>query len=404
MKLNYELTGKADFNLSEAFQKAFKNAFVTSTEFLFARCFENAPIAKTRKGAVNLRNALTWEYNPKRMEAIIGIPKGSECEKVAFYTEFGCFFNPNYQILTKNGNKKFKDLTLDDYVLTHNLNWKKIIKIHKVPKSDIEEQAFITIKNRRIITTLNHPFLVERDNKDIWIEAKDLKENDIVFEVKLHYNNTKNNRIKMSERMKNRIITKETKEKMSKHHWLKLENLINNEKNQKIKEEYRKKIGQKNNKNSLGKRWKLSGIKLENTRQAALNQLKNMTPEMHKKAGETLKKFYIKYPEKHPNYKLALRKKKDGGSKKQYIMYLLFKEKYEDAILEYPIKTKEGMKYADVAIPSIKLVIEYDGEYWHKNREEYDKKRQRVIENEGWKVIRFSNITDVKKYLGGNSL
>jgi hypothetical protein len=89
MKIEYELTGKGDFNLAKSFQKAFNNAFIKSTEFMFSKCFENAPIAKTRKGPVNLRNALTWDYDPKLMEAIIGIPKGSEAEKVAFYTEFG---------------------------------------------------------------------------------------------------------------------------------------------------------------------------------------------------------------------------------------------------------------------------------------------------------------------------
>jgi hypothetical protein len=89
MKIEYSLTGKGDFNLAQAFQKSFNSAFIKSTEFLFAKCFENAPIAKTRKGPINLRNALTWDYDAKNMTAIIGIPKGSEAEKVAFYTEFG---------------------------------------------------------------------------------------------------------------------------------------------------------------------------------------------------------------------------------------------------------------------------------------------------------------------------
>jgi len=34
------------------------------------------------------------------------------------------------------------------------------------------------------------------------------------------------------------------------------------------------------------------------------------------------------------------------------------------------------------------IAIEYDGSYWHKNKEK-DEKRQREIELEGWKFIRY---------------
>ena len=97
MNIKYSLSGKVDFNLAQSVQGAFSRAFQKSTEFLFAKCFENAPVAKSAKGIVNLRNALRWEYDAKNMEAIIGVPKGSEAEKVAFWTEFGTGQRGNVQ-------------------------------------------------------------------------------------------------------------------------------------------------------------------------------------------------------------------------------------------------------------------------------------------------------------------
>ena len=97
MTIKYSITGKADFNLAESVQESFNRAFKKSTEYVFAKCFENAPVAKSAKGIVNLRNALRWEYDAKTMEAMIGIPKGSEAEKVAFWTEFGTSQRGNVQ-------------------------------------------------------------------------------------------------------------------------------------------------------------------------------------------------------------------------------------------------------------------------------------------------------------------
>lgn len=39
-------------------------------------------------------------------------------------------------------------------------------------------------------------------------------------------------------------------------------------------------------------------------------------------------------------------------------------------------------------IPEIKLAIEYDGSFWHKDKREYDKKKTQILINEGIRVIR----------------
>lgn len=375
------MPGKAELNMEKAFMKAYKNAMVKSVEYTFAKCYEYAPVAKSRKGTVNLRNALKYDFDWEKMEGCIGLPAGSDCEKRAFYTEYGCFFNPYYKILTKQGTKRFMDLTCDDEVLTHRLRWKKIEMIHKVLIEEVPEQAFITIdygnSEKQIITTKNHPYLVERENKDIWIEAKDLKEGDIVYRVTLIYNNDSNMRKRLSDRMTNRIIPEQTHKKMSGSHWF------------------------KNPKYTDLKKMTVEKIKKSLIGNRAIRNIKNMASEHRNKQAESLKKFYLEHPEKHPNYILSRKNKKEGCSKEQNKIYLLFKQIFKDAIQEYPIKTKKGIKFIDITIPSIKLAVEYDGVYWHKNSQKQDLERQILIGNEGWKMIRFSEYNKVLAFLKG---
>jgi len=72
-------------------------------------------------------------------------------------------------------------------------------------------------------------------------------------------------------------------------------------------------------------------------------------------------------------------------SKPQRKLFKLVKNLFIDAELEVPCLNFS----MDIAIPSEMLSIEYDGSYWHQGREDYDNRRQKLIENEGWKVIRF---------------
>lgn len=89
VEIKAELNGEADFHMEKVFTTAYKNAFTKSVEYMFSLVFEYAPIGKSSRGAVNLRNALAWDFDWTNMEAFIGVPKGSEVEKIAFYTEFG---------------------------------------------------------------------------------------------------------------------------------------------------------------------------------------------------------------------------------------------------------------------------------------------------------------------------
>ena len=76
----------------------------------------------------------------------------------------------------------------------------------------------------------------------------------------------------------------------------------------------------------------------------------------------------------------------------QIKLYKLVIDIFSDAKSEYAIMIKKGQWFCvDIAIPSEKIVIEFDESYWHQNQE-YDLKRQNLIEDIGWKVVRFVNV------------
>lgn len=82
-------------------------------------------------------------------------------------------------------------------------------------------------------------------------------------------------------------------------------------------------------------------------------------------------------------------------SKPQLKLYEMVKSIFPTAQLEYRV----GNYSLDIAIPEIKLDIEYDCSYWH--TKEKDEKRDKINESKGWKVIRFIDriptIEEIKK-------
>lgn len=112
-------------------------------------------------------------------------------------------------------------------------------------------------------------------------------------------------------------------------------------------------------------------------------------PDWIKRHAERIKAYYLAHPEKHPNLLMARRNmvgKKGYISKGQYALYLETKKLYADAELNFPIKTSSGHLYfADVCIPSLKEILEYDGAYWHRDAER-DKLRDYNLQLDGWKI------------------
>lgn len=78
-------------------------------------------------------------------------------------------------------------------------------------------------------------------------------------------------------------------------------------------------------------------------------------------------------------------------SKPQVKLFEIINKLYSSSIMNYSF-----LNYSlDIAIPDLKIVIESDGSYWHQN-DQNDIKRQKAIEEKGWKVIRYKNVDSIK--------
>jgi len=73
----------------------------------------------------------------------------------------------------------------------------------------------------------------------------------------------------------------------------------------------------------------------------------------------------------------------------QLKLFFIMRHIFSDAMLEYEVVGRS----LDVAIPSLKLDLEYDGKYWHEDRpnaKEIDHKRDQELSALGWKIIRLN--------------
>jgi very-short-patch-repair endonuclease len=57
-------------------------------------------------------------------------------------------------------------------------------------------------------------------------------------------------------------------------------------------------------------------------------------------------------------------------------------------INKHKIKIDNEILDCDILIDQLNLIIEYDGAYWHKQKEEIDYRKTMILENAGWTVIR----------------
>jgi len=187
---------------------------------------------------------------------------------------------------------------------------------------------------------------------------------------------------------KNRLVSKETKEKMSKSRillWKDPNYKMNNPEIQKIKSEKMK----------INRADPNSKYNTEEWSEKMSNSMKNLwsSPNSFWRSSKFLdqvipgrKKWML---EGGAVYISSFIK---NPSKPQVELYNRIKELYSSAELNYPLYRGEGNKnYSlDVAIPELKICFESDGSWWHPN-EEKDLIRQNEIEELGWKVIRYKS-------------
>lgn len=94
---------------------------------------------------------------------------------------YGACHDDQTEILTLSGWKKFEDVTLDDTVATYNrettkFEYQKVAEYHRYPFKS--KMIHFSHKSVDIKVTPNHRMLIERNGKEIVVEAKDVKHND----------------------------------------------------------------------------------------------------------------------------------------------------------------------------------------------------------------------------------
>lgn len=122
-------------------------------------------------------------------------------------------------------------------------------------------------------------------------------------------------------------------------------------------------------------------IKMVETRRK--NKSYIVSKERKEKQRKAMKNFFDVHPEKHPNRRMANRKYLFSQTR----LFNWIKEKFPDAVMEYRIFPTR--RFADIAIPSLKIDIEFDGKRWHK--ENNDEIRDIEINKIGWNILRFDN-------------
>lgn len=134
--------------------------------------------------------------------------------------------------------------------------------------------------------------------------------------------------------------------------------------------------------------------------------------KIRKKISESLIEYYMKHPHLNENG--------INVSKPQREIYEAIKKWYPDAKLEYKVvlKSNKGNKgrkkgcfyILDIAIPKVKLNIEFDGNYWHKSPGTRVEPRDTLLKEKGWEIIRLTYktykkfIVDIKDMKFNNSI
>jgi len=320
-----------------------------------------------------------------------------------------CFINGQVPIYTTNGWKKIRDIEIGDYVLTHKKRFQKVYALPRTKKQTPEVVKFTFKGGTTLTMTINHQVLKSNTGGTIgrWKEAGDfiIGENITILANKCkrcgnpipYYNTYCSKRCNSLDITDKQWSNPEHRKNISKKNSASM--LHQYKVGLRDKDTVTKAANEKTRQLVKEGKWILqqesvreSGRHLTNTkehREASTKRMKENNPmynmETRKKVQITLAKTLELYPEKRINARMAKHRK---SGRKTYIetrMALLLDKMGVDYVFQYPI-----LRYnTDFAIPTLKIVIECDGEYWHKDKEK-DAIRQKNIENEGWFVLRYT--------------
>jgi len=242
-----------------------------------------------------------------------------------------------------------------------------------------------------IVCTKNHHFFVKDKG---WLELKDIKKGDKV----LIRNQNKNYNKKLAK------AGAQTRFKQNDKPW----NLGKKKKaytpytyvHSKQKPDIAKKALDNWKEKMFGDKdkWNRTVKKMTQTR-----KMQSKKKSFRSKISKAMLKYYRSNP--HPNEKMA------PVSRPQMYLYLRIKRYFSDAKLNKRVNTADGrFFFPDILIPSLKLIVEYDGAYWHKNPGEREEPRDTLLEAKGYRIIRVTHgtlksfISNIKMLLPDNGL
>jgi len=321
------------------------------------------------------------------------------------------------RVFTSNGWEPIYKINIGDLVLTHTGKFKKVTELHRHTEYDQDMVELIYknepyAKNRngdRIVSLKlsdNHPIYLNGE----WLEAKYAKAGDKIavlankceccgkLIVYSRWRNTRGDKTRFcslecsskmmdkwtdrpkseTEAIRNKI-SKYKKQHNPMHDYNIVQRMAETKKIMCKDPEYLKKLSAS-----------LSKFHFENPG-FAKNVYKKYRDEDgekykkdRKKQSDSLRKYWKENPDKHPNIKMV------NVSKPQRALFELVKKYYNNAELEVPIKTNYGIRYADIVLKNNGLILEYDGEYWHRDKEK-DLQRDFELQFCGWTVLHFND-------------
>lgn len=117
---------------------------------------------------LNLMAAIGLTLNEPVVEADL------QFNEILITTDMDCV-DGNTLVATDNGNKKIKDVNIDDKVLTHNNEYKKVKRVVEQEKTSYVK---VKINGEYVNFSENHKMIIHRDGEIQEILAKDLKYSD----------------------------------------------------------------------------------------------------------------------------------------------------------------------------------------------------------------------------------
>jgi len=309
-----------------------------------------------------------------------------------------CLIDGQVKIYTSKGWKKIKDVEVGDLVLTHKGRFKKVIQLHKTPKQRPEAVRFRFGRTGQmgLSVTADHPILVDGN----WVSARD-----IVVGNEIHYLAGKCKQCDCLIPYYKKFCSRSCEHRWgANRQWANPEhrkNISNKASVQGKRDRYRitKKANEACRQLVKKGRWVLQqeeirekGRHLTNTpemRLASSVRMRKNNP-MHdpnnvERMKKSLNELYELYPEKRLNARMAKHRKSGKMTWIEERMSFLLDKLGIKYVFQYPI-----LRYnVDFAIPALRIVIECDGEYWHRDKRQ-DIIRQKRIEKEGWFVLRYT--------------